>query len=160
MHPREMESQRRVWQGVIVQAIRDATSRATRTTRDRKETRHARREARAWLHAGGDDFQHVCALAGINPAALQAWWRSIEERTDMSDEQDQRADIEGAFLDWLDFEKHSPRKVIARRRRGRPLDRMATMAMCRARHLQDEGLLSIITRVGPTMITYIAERPQ
>lgn len=76
---------RRLWQSVIIQAVRDATSRAHRTTRDRKELRVARHRARLWLRGQTRDFHHVCMLAGIEPEVVREWWqhKSKEELHDV-----------------------------------------------------------------------------
>jgi hypothetical protein len=66
---------RHMWQRVIVQALRDALNMGE--VRDGQE-RQARREARAWLDGNTKDFDHVCTLAGFDPAVVREWWASIK----------------------------------------------------------------------------------
>lgn len=63
---------RRIWQNVVLQAIRDAT---TQPIKDRKDSIIAHREARIWLDGQTAEFNEVCTLAGIDPEAVRRWWR-------------------------------------------------------------------------------------
>lgn len=63
-----------LWRSVIAQALDDATGRAGALNgydwrRDRGG--RIRREADAWFRDAGPDFERVCALAGLEPAAVR-----------------------------------------------------------------------------------------
>lgn len=69
----------RLWQGVIVQAIRDAL----RTTNGRRDDEDLSKvAARDWLEGRSADFHHVCALAGVEPETVSDWWRSMKQGAD------------------------------------------------------------------------------
>lgn len=61
---------RRLWQRVVVQAVRDIVG--TKTLRER-EYEIAQRQALNWVRSGGDDYFTVCSLAGVDPHALRRW---------------------------------------------------------------------------------------
>ena len=57
-----MIPEKRLWQAVLFQAVRDATSQ-----HDSRE----KREADAWIRSGRKDFREVCSLAGMEPEFIQ-----------------------------------------------------------------------------------------
>jgi hypothetical protein len=70
---------RRLWQSVIVQAMRDAL----RSGRARLETDDLQKfAARDWLEGRSTDFHHVCALAGIEPEVVWDWWQDVKDSAD------------------------------------------------------------------------------
>lgn len=71
---------------------------------------------------------------------------------------DIRKDIEAGLLDWLEFHPNSPSKIIARRRDPGRLSHEDVLGMRMARAMQDQGLISIITRRKGREIIYVAER--
>lgn len=70
---------RRVFQAVILQAIRDAL--ITRTTMTGSE-RINKRNARQWLQGDSDDFREVCYSAGVDPNMVAQWWAKTEPTAD------------------------------------------------------------------------------
>ena len=68
---------RYLWLSVLVQACRDARAPEWDS---KAEVMVARYEARSWIEGGGKDFQHVCALAGVEPTVVQQWWRIEKAR--------------------------------------------------------------------------------
>lgn len=66
----QVDDLRRLWQRVVVQAIRDLVGTRTLKTRD---IEMAQRQAGVWLTSGSEDFFTVCSLAGVDPYALRRW---------------------------------------------------------------------------------------
>lgn len=58
-----MMPEQRLWQSVVLQAVRDATANDSKVVTSQR----AKRSADAWLRYGGRDFRTVCALAGFDP---------------------------------------------------------------------------------------------
>lgn len=71
------------------------------------------------------------------------------------------SDMTASLYDWLDFYK-TPRKILARRLINRSFGTNESVMMREAKHLLDDGRISIITRVEKTAFghraTYLAER--
>lgn len=66
----QVDDLRRLWQRVVVQAIRDLVGTKTGGPH---ETDTNQRLAEVWLTGGSEDFYTVCALAGVDPHALRRW---------------------------------------------------------------------------------------
>jgi hypothetical protein len=66
-------SERRLWTAVIVHAVEDW----------QKGTLRARREAQRFLFEDTNDFQSVCASAGLDPATLRSRLLKIGKRVAM-----------------------------------------------------------------------------
>jgi hypothetical protein len=70
------DDERRLWQCVVIQALRDALlTRQCMRTGDEL----ARHEARSWLESGGRDFELVCGMAGVEPTRLRTFWLEIKD---------------------------------------------------------------------------------
>ena len=61
-----------LYKAVIMQMIIDASN----SSNDPKASRNEKR-AMAWLFAGGEDFQAVCAMAGIDANVVQIFARTL-----------------------------------------------------------------------------------
>lgn len=66
----QVDDCRRLWQRVIVQAVRDLVGTHTMKSRD---VEMAMDQARSWLTGGSEDYFTVCSLAGVDPFALRRW---------------------------------------------------------------------------------------
>jgi hypothetical protein len=66
-------SERRLWTAVVVMAVEDWRNGSLR----------ARREAQSFLFEDSEDFQAVCASAGLDPATLRARLLKIGKRVQM-----------------------------------------------------------------------------
>jgi hypothetical protein len=66
-------SERRLWTAVVVMAVEDWRNGPLR----------ARREAQSFLFEDSEDFQAVCASAGLDPATLRARLLKIGQRVHM-----------------------------------------------------------------------------
>ena len=60
----------RLWQRVVVQAVRDLVGTKTLKSRD---CEIAQQQAQSWLTSGSEDYYTVCSLAGVDPFALRRW---------------------------------------------------------------------------------------
>jgi hypothetical protein len=72
-------SERRLWQSVVLQAIRDALLTRTKLSGSEEVDKH---QAANWLRGGSKDFNEVCSMAGLEPDAVSGWWRNIEKNLD------------------------------------------------------------------------------
>lgn len=72
--PITSESARAVWRAVLTQALVDARSNMQNT-----EAKIEKARARSWLLNGGNDFNTVCELAGLNPEYVRRRVRNILE---------------------------------------------------------------------------------
>jgi hypothetical protein len=71
-----MSPERRLWQAVITQAVRDAESvTSTRLKAPGDTLFDGSRAARQWLVKAGTDFRLVCALAGWEPDFISEAFR-------------------------------------------------------------------------------------
>ena len=61
-----------LYKAVIMQMIIDASN----SSNDPKACRNEKR-AKAWLFAGGDDFETICVMAGIKPNIVQIFARTL-----------------------------------------------------------------------------------
>jgi len=70
----ELIGERRLWTAVITNAVEDWLSGPLRT----------RRSAQQFLFENENDFQQVCACAGLDPSSLRAKLMRIGRRIEMS----------------------------------------------------------------------------
>lgn len=71
MAPAEARSLRDLWIAVLARAVVDASRYAPSNLRCKTEEQHAVRDAYNWINHGGEDFQLVCEMAGIDARAVQ-----------------------------------------------------------------------------------------
>lgn len=64
--------ERQLWAAVLGQAVNDALREKPYSVLDRL----AATGARSWMDGQGKDFRMVCTLAGMDPDAVSAAWRS------------------------------------------------------------------------------------
>lgn len=58
-----MIQEQKLWQEVVLKAVRDATA----DDPQKQEDRHAKRQADAWLRTNSRDFRDVCMMADLDP---------------------------------------------------------------------------------------------
>ena len=77
-------SEKALWSNVIMQALVDATVDLSgiNNADSIRIARHAKRDARAWFHAGNRDFVKVCNLADLDPIAVVEHAKRVLERAD------------------------------------------------------------------------------
>ena len=68
-----------------------------------------------------------------------------------------REDLRFALHDWLDFHD-TPRRIIARRVRSKPLPQLEAEMLRSATGLLEDGRISIIVKKRDGITTYLAER--
>lgn len=73
----DVDAMRQLWQRVLLQAVRDALG--TAKVKDGKPGA-AKEAAQEWIEGGGKDFQHVCALAGVEAVIVQDWWQAVKKK--------------------------------------------------------------------------------
>ena len=82
----------------------------------------------------------------------------------MPNEDQSREIIRSELSDWLDFQPHSQRKILARKQDNRRMRAEEAIAMRAAHEMLLEGRISIITKIEPQafgpgpIVTFIAER--